>query len=151
MTISFLSKISQGRRLSEEGRSSQILADDYLGASGDKMTDVDVPAQVADIHVTGLRGACHERVIGFHAVKIVNDAVDQVRRIEQKRQGLLRGTRYIWLRKLKRKHHAGFPCPQRAGVAGARVRVVTIHAKQRGTKFLSFRRHCQATLQTTVL
>jgi transposase len=34
----------------------------------------------------------------FHAVKIVNDAVDQVRRAEQKRQGLLRGTRYIWLR-----------------------------------------------------
>ena len=34
----------------------------------------------------------------FHAVKIVNDAVDQVRRAEQKRQSLLRGTRYIWLR-----------------------------------------------------
>jgi transposase len=34
----------------------------------------------------------------FHAVKIVNDAVDQVRRAEQKGQGLLRGTRYIWLR-----------------------------------------------------
>ncbi len=34
----------------------------------------------------------------FHAVRIVNDAVDQVRRAEQKRQSLLRGTRYIWLR-----------------------------------------------------
>ena len=34
----------------------------------------------------------------FHAVKIVNDAVDQVRREEQKREALLRGTRYIWLR-----------------------------------------------------
>src|SRR3984885_12626400 len=34
----------------------------------------------------------------FHAVKIVNDAVDQVRRSEQKAQSLLRGTRYIWLR-----------------------------------------------------
>jgi transposase len=34
----------------------------------------------------------------FHAVKIVNDAVDQVRRAEQKQQSLLRGTRYIWLR-----------------------------------------------------
>jgi transposase len=31
-------------------------------------------------------------------VKIINDAVDQVRRAEQKRQSLLRGTRYIWLR-----------------------------------------------------
>ncbi len=34
----------------------------------------------------------------FHAVKIINDAVDQVRRAEQKNQSLLRGTRYIWLR-----------------------------------------------------
>src|SRR3954466_13130623 len=34
----------------------------------------------------------------FHAVKILNDAVDQVRRAEQKQQSLLRGTRYIWLR-----------------------------------------------------
>lgn len=34
----------------------------------------------------------------FHAVKLVNDAVDQVRREEQKKQTLLRGSRYIWLR-----------------------------------------------------
>lgn len=34
----------------------------------------------------------------FHAVKIVNDAVDAVRRAEQKTQNVLRGTRYIWLR-----------------------------------------------------
>jgi transposase len=34
----------------------------------------------------------------FHAVKIINDALDQVRRAEQKQQGVLRGTRYIWLR-----------------------------------------------------
>jgi transposase len=35
----------------------------------------------------------------FHAVKIINEAVDQVRRAEQKTQpALLRGTRFIWLR-----------------------------------------------------
>ena len=34
----------------------------------------------------------------FHAVKIVNDAVDQVRRAEQKATPILKGTRYIWLR-----------------------------------------------------
>jgi transposase len=35
----------------------------------------------------------------FHAVKIINEAVDQVRRAEQKtKAALLRGTRYIWLR-----------------------------------------------------
>jgi transposase len=34
----------------------------------------------------------------FHAVKIVNEAVDQVRRTERKVHKLLAGTRYIWLR-----------------------------------------------------
>src|SRR5450432_4046470 len=34
----------------------------------------------------------------FHAVKIINEAVDQVRRTEQKTKSALRGTRYIWLR-----------------------------------------------------
>ena len=45
----------------------------------------------------------------FHAVKIVNDAVDQVRRAEQKGQHLLRGTRYLWLR-----NPANLPDRQRA-------------------------------------
>jgi transposase len=34
----------------------------------------------------------------FHAVKIVNEAVDRVRRAEQKAQAVLKGTRYLWLR-----------------------------------------------------
>jgi transposase len=34
----------------------------------------------------------------FHAVKIINEAVDEVRRAEQKAQSILKGTRYIWLR-----------------------------------------------------
>ena len=34
----------------------------------------------------------------FHAIKIINEAVDQVRRAEQKSQIVLRGTRYLWLR-----------------------------------------------------
>ncbi len=34
----------------------------------------------------------------FHAMKIVNQAVDRVRRAEQKVQHALKGTRYIWLR-----------------------------------------------------
>jgi len=34
----------------------------------------------------------------FHAVKIINDAVDRVRRAEQRAHGQLTGTRYIWLR-----------------------------------------------------
>ncbi len=34
----------------------------------------------------------------FHAVKIVNEAVDQVRRAARKTHALLAGTRYLWLR-----------------------------------------------------
>ena len=34
----------------------------------------------------------------FHAVKIINDAVDQVRSAERKAHTLLAGTRFLWLR-----------------------------------------------------
>jgi transposase len=34
----------------------------------------------------------------FHVMKIINQAVDQVRRAEQRDQNVLKGTRYIWLR-----------------------------------------------------
>ena len=34
----------------------------------------------------------------FHAVKLINQAVDKVRRAEQRGHGLLKGTRYLWLR-----------------------------------------------------
>ena len=41
----------------------------------------------------------------FHTVKIVNDAVDQVRRDEQKGKIILKGTRYIWLRNPENLSH----------------------------------------------
>jgi len=34
----------------------------------------------------------------FHIMKVINDAVDEVRRQEQKQQPALKGTRYIWLK-----------------------------------------------------
>ncbi|TCP53669.1 ISL3 family transposase, partial [Heliophilum fasciatum] len=34
----------------------------------------------------------------FHAVKLVNEAVDQVRRAEQRTMPALKGTRYVWLK-----------------------------------------------------
>jgi transposase len=34
----------------------------------------------------------------FHAAKIINEAVDRVRRAEQKAEPMLKGTRYIWWR-----------------------------------------------------
>jgi transposase len=34
----------------------------------------------------------------FHVMKLVNDAVDQVRRMEQKDKNNLKSTRYLWLK-----------------------------------------------------
>jgi transposase len=34
----------------------------------------------------------------FHVMKLVNDAVDEVRRIEQQKNRVLKNTRYIWLK-----------------------------------------------------
>jgi len=34
----------------------------------------------------------------FHVMKLVNEAVDDVRRIEQQRNRVLKNTRYIWLK-----------------------------------------------------
>ena len=63
----------------------------------------------------------------FHAVKIVNDAVDRVRRTEQKnRGGLLKGTRYLWLR-----NPAALSDTQRAALDGlARRNLKTARAYQ---------------------
>ena len=41
----------------------------------------------------------------FHTVKIVNEAVDRVRRAGQKGQIMLKGTRYIWLRNPENLSH----------------------------------------------
>ena len=49
----------------------------------------------------------------FHAVKIVNDAVDQVRRAEQKTRPELKKTRYIWL-----KNQSNLTTPQRDALGG---------------------------------
>jgi transposase len=56
----------------------------------------------------------------FHAVKIINDAVDRVRRAEQKAHGQLTGTRYIWLR-----NPATLSDKQRATLESLRTRTLT--------------------------
>lgn len=49
----------------------------------------------------------------FHAVKIINEAVDQVRRIEQKSNPVLKKTRYVWL-----KNQANLTAAQQDALAG---------------------------------
>ena len=76
-------------------------ADDLAKHGGDPNAIAEVCIDMSPAFIKGVAENLPEADITFdkfHAVKIVNDAVDQVRRAEQKTQSLLRGTRYIWLR-----------------------------------------------------
>jgi transposase len=70
----------------------------------------------------------------FHAVKIVNDAVDLVRRAEQKDRPELNKTRYIWL-----KNKANLSEPQVDALAGlADLNLKTARAYQIRPTFQDF-------------
>ena len=76
-------------------------ADDLAKHGGDPRAITEVCIDMSPAFIKGVTKNLPEADITFdkfHAVKIINDAVDQVRRAEQKTQSLLRGTRYIWLR-----------------------------------------------------
>ena len=104
--ITLFVDIDQARVLfATEGRDANTVAafaDDLTAHGGD-------PEAIEEVYETDMSPAFIKGVAEslpgaaitfdkFHAVKLINDAVDQVRRTEQKGQNLLRGTRYIWLR-----------------------------------------------------
>ena len=75
-------------------------ADDLTAHRGDPEAIAEVCIDMSPAFIKGVGESLPEAAITFdkfHAVKIINDAVERVRRAEQKRQSLLRGTRYIWL------------------------------------------------------
>ena len=77
------------------------LADDLAVHGGDPEAIGEVCIDMSPAFIKGVAEGLPNAAITFdkfHAVKAINDAVDQVRRAEQKQQSLLRGTRYIWLR-----------------------------------------------------
>ena len=76
-------------------------ADDLAAHGGDPDAIAEVCIDMSPAFIKGVGDSLPNAAITFdkfHAVKIVNEAVDAVRRAEQKGQSLLRGTRYIWLR-----------------------------------------------------
>jgi transposase len=76
-------------------------ADDLAAHGGDPDAISQVCIDMSPAFIKGIAENLPNAAITFdkfHAVKIINDAVDQVRRTEQKEQSLLRGTRYLWLR-----------------------------------------------------
>jgi transposase len=87
-----------------EGKCAETVAafaDDLAAHGGDPEAISEVCIDMSPAFIKGVAENLPNAAITFdkfHAVKIINDAVDQVRRSEQKGQRLLRGTRYIWLR-----------------------------------------------------
>ena len=80
---------------------SPRFADDLAAHGGNPAAIEAVCIDMSPAFIKGVAESLPEAAVTFdkfHAVKIINDAVDDVRRAEQKQQGVLRGTRYIWLR-----------------------------------------------------
>ena len=103
--ITLFVDIEQARVLfATEGKDADTVAafaDDLGAHGGDPDAIEEVCIDMSPAFIKGIAENLPNAAVTFdkfHAVKIINDAVDQVRRGEQKRQSLLRGTRYIWLR-----------------------------------------------------
>ena len=103
--ITLFVDIDQARVLfATEGKDANTVAafaDDLTAHGGDPQAISEVCIDMSPAFIRGVAENLPKAAVTFdrfHAVKIVNEAVDKVRRAEQKRQSLLRGTRYLWLR-----------------------------------------------------
>jgi transposase len=103
--ITLFVDIDQARVLfTSEGRDAETVAtfaDDLAAHGGDPDQISEVCIDMSPAFIRGVADSLPNADVTFdrfHAVKIVNDAVDQVRRAERKAHALLKGTRYIWLR-----------------------------------------------------
>jgi transposase len=87
-----------------EGKDAETVAafaDDLTAHRGDPATVVEACIDMSLGFIKGIADSLPNAAVTFdkfHAVKIVNDAVDQVRRTERRAHKLLAGTRYLWLR-----------------------------------------------------
>ncbi|GBE30892.1 transposase [bacterium BMS3Bbin04] len=76
-------------------------ADDFVAHGGDPNAVTDVCCDMSPAFIAGVENDLPEAKITFdrfHVMKIVGDAVDKVRRAEQKDIKELKGSRYLWLR-----------------------------------------------------
>jgi transposase len=103
--ITLFADIDQARVLfATEGKDAATVAafaGDLAAHGGDPEAIEEVCIDMSPAFIKGVAENLPNAAVTFdkfHAVKIVNDAVDQVRRGEQKHQNVLKGTRYIWLR-----------------------------------------------------
>lgn len=75
--------------------------EDFTGHHGDTGQVKDVSCDMSPAFIKGVREYLPKAAVTFdkfHILKIINDAVDEIRRAESKHNKLLKGTRYIWLK-----------------------------------------------------
>ena len=87
-----------------EGRGAETVGafkEDLEEHGGDAANVREVCCDMSPAFISGVEEHLHEAHITFdkyHVMKIINDAVDKVRRQEQKERPELKGTRYVWLK-----------------------------------------------------
>ncbi|MFL5285739.1 MAG: ISL3 family transposase [Rhodopila sp.] len=103
--ISLFVDLDQARVLfATEGKDAATVAafaEDLAAHGGDPAAIAEVCIDMSPAFIKGVAESLPEAAVTFdkfHAVKIVNDAVDEVRREEQKSRPELKKTRYPWLR-----------------------------------------------------
>jgi len=85
----------------KDAKTVEAFADDLKthGGNADNIAEVCIDMSTAFIKGTAEHLPKAEITFDkFHAVKLVNDAVDKVRRAESKQRPEIRGTRYLWLK-----------------------------------------------------
>jgi transposase len=103
--ITLFVDIDQARVLfATEGKDAATVAafaEDLAAHGGDPKAIEEVCIDMSPAFIKGVADSLPEAAVTFdkfHAVKIINDAVDEVRREEQKSRPELKKTRYAWLR-----------------------------------------------------
>jgi len=85
----------------KDAKTIEAFAEDLEAHGGDPESVTEVCIDMSPAFIKGIGESLPKAEITFdkfHAVKIVNDGVDKVRRSEQKITPVLRNTRYIWLK-----------------------------------------------------
>ena len=87
-----------------EGRDSETIGsfkDDYENHYGSAEKVTNFCCDMSPAFISGIESNSKNAAITFdrfHVMKLINEAVDQVRREEQAHNGNLKKTRYIWLK-----------------------------------------------------
>jgi transposase len=87
-----------------EGKDAATVAsfvDHFAAHGGDPKAISEVCIDMSPAFISGVADNLPNAAVTFdkfHAVKIINEAVDEVRRSEQRKNAELRGTRHVWLR-----------------------------------------------------